>query len=195
MTRSRVISAPPAAVEGDSAPPTPARPVWRARSPVAICAPSSGDVRELWQQSTSSMVSSSSTRSRLSMRSGACRRYGGSLCCASDRTTRLTRRGGGVEGAASARTRLEPWMAADLRDGDALHRVDDEHAGDQVARELREVRRQRVHAALDLFEQIRNRLVVERKRAAQQRVQDDAAGPHVDLGAGVQRAEITSGAA
>ena len=52
----------------------------------------------------------------------------------------------------------------------------------------RQVRRQRVDAALDLLEQRRDALVVKRQRPAQQRVEDHAARPHVDLGPCVELA-------
>jgi hypothetical protein len=52
----------------------------------------------------------------------------------------------------------------------------------------RQVAGQVVDASLYLLEQVGDVLVVKGQRAAQQRVQDDAAGPHVHLGPGVQLA-------
>jgi hypothetical protein len=43
-----------------------------------------------------------------------------------------------------------------------------------------------VYAPLDLLEQIGDVLVVKGQRAAQESVEDDAAAPHIDFGAGVK---------
>mmetsp|Transcript_34149 Transcript_34149/g.93914 ORF Transcript_34149/g.93914 Transcript_34149/m.93914 type:complete len:269 (+) Transcript_34149:860-1666(+) len=82
----------------------------------------------------------------------------------------------------------KPAVLADLRDGDPLQRVDDEHARDQVLDVVRHVPRQREDATLDLFEEVGYVLVVERQRAAEEGVEDDTARPDVDLGAGVELA-------
>eukprot|EP00982_Pelagococcus_subviridis_P010068 30965-Pelagococcus_subviridis.AAC.8 len=82
----------------------------------------------------------------------------------------------------------EPRVRPNLRYRDPLQRVHEEHPRDQVSRPRREMRRKVINAPLDLLEQVRYRLVVERQRPAQERVQDDAAGPHVHLGAAVQLA-------
>lgn len=71
----------------------------------------------------------------------------------------------------------EPGVLPNLGNGDSLERVHQQHAGDEVASPGRQVAGQVVNAALDLFEQVGNVLVVEGQAAAQQRVQDDAARP------------------
>lgn len=80
----------------------------------------------------------------------------------------------------------EPRMESDLRDGDSFHRVHNQHAEDKVSRELAQMGGQRVHARLDLLEQIGDGFVVEGKGSAEEGVEDDAHGPHIDLGAGVE---------
>jgi len=47
-------------------------------------------------------------------------------------------------------------------DSNALHRVHHQHPRYEITSQLTKVRRQRVHAALDLLEEVRDRLVVER---------------------------------
>lgn len=73
----------------------------------------------------------------------------------------------------------------DLADGDPLHGVHHQHAGDEIAAAVGEVARQRVDAGPDLFEELGNALVVEGQGAAEQGVENDAAAPDVDLGAGI----------
>mmetsp|Transcript_13569 Transcript_13569/g.27760 ORF Transcript_13569/g.27760 Transcript_13569/m.27760 type:complete len:347 (-) Transcript_13569:810-1850(-) len=81
---------------------------------------------------------------------------------------------------------LEPGVEPDLRDSYSLHGVNLEHPRDEVSSELGEVRGERVHAALDLLEEVGDGLVVEGKRPAEESVEDDAAAPHVHLRAGVK---------
>mgnify|MGYP001811132557 CR=1 FL=1 len=81
-----------------------------------------------------------------------------------------------------------PPLRAHLGDSDALEWVYQQHARYQVARAGAEVRGQVVDAALDLLEKVWDVLVVKGQAAAEQRVQDHAARPHVDLGARVQLA-------
>ncbi|KAI3480495.1 hypothetical protein L1887_57341 [Cichorium endivia] len=85
----------------------------------------------------------------------------------------------------SVRPKLKPRFSA-AGVGGSGRRVDDEHLAEQMARLLRQVRRQRIDAVVDLFEERRDVLVVERQSAAQHDVQDHAARPDVDLGPGVQ---------
>lgn len=56
---------------------------------------------------------------------------------------------------------LVPGVLPDLGDGDSLHWIDDKHPRDQVTRELGEVGGEGVHPTFDLFEEVRNGLVVE----------------------------------
>ena len=51
-------------------------------------------------------------------------------------------------------------MEANLRDGDALHRVDDEDTRDEVACAWRQVAWQVVDASLDFFEEVWNEILM-----------------------------------
>mmetsp|Transcript_38973 Transcript_38973/g.85673 ORF Transcript_38973/g.85673 Transcript_38973/m.85673 type:complete len:289 (+) Transcript_38973:294-1160(+) len=82
----------------------------------------------------------------------------------------------------------EPAVPPDLRDGDPLQRVDDEHARDEVFDVVGHVAGQREDAALDLLEEVGDVLVVKGERAAEQRVEDHATRPDVNLGARVELA-------
>ena len=64
--------------------------------------------------------------------------------------------------------------------------VHEQHAGDEVPGPGAQVGGELVDAPLDLFEQVGDVLVVEGQAAAQQREQDDPAGPDVHFGARVQ---------
>mmetsp|Transcript_26940 Transcript_26940/g.75743 ORF Transcript_26940/g.75743 Transcript_26940/m.75743 type:complete len:310 (-) Transcript_26940:208-1137(-) len=77
-------------------------------------------------------------------------------------------------------------MQPDFWNRDALHRVHLEHARDEIPRQLRQVRGGAVDPALDLLEEAGDRFIVEWQRPAKQRVEDDTAGPHIDLGTGVE---------
>mmetsp|Transcript_78352 Transcript_78352/g.208027 ORF Transcript_78352/g.208027 Transcript_78352/m.208027 type:complete len:404 (-) Transcript_78352:522-1733(-) len=76
---------------------------------------------------------------------------------------------------------LEPAVLPDLREGDSSGGVHDKHLHDQVLCLARQVSWQCEVPVLDLAEEIRHVLVVEGERPAQERVQDDAARPDVDL--------------
>ena len=80
----------------------------------------------------------------------------------------------------------KPRVLPHLGHRDPLQRVDEEHPRDEVARARGEVARERVDAALDLFKQVGNVLVVKGEASAEERVEDDPARPDVDLGAGVE---------
>eukprot|EP00968_Pinguiococcus_pyrenoidosus_P008168 scaffold576_cov260-Pinguiococcus_pyrenoidosus.AAC.32 len=80
----------------------------------------------------------------------------------------------------------EPRMLPYVGDGDPLQGVHHKHLGNEIMRQGAQVRRQAVHAALDLPKQVGNRLVVEWERPAEQCVQDDATAPDIHLGARVE---------
>mmetsp|Transcript_3398 Transcript_3398/g.7606 ORF Transcript_3398/g.7606 Transcript_3398/m.7606 type:complete len:221 (+) Transcript_3398:187-849(+) len=96
----------------------------------------------------------------------------------------LVRRHREVEGQALG----EPSMAAYLGYSDPLQGVDDEHARDELLDVVGHVAGQCEDAALDLLEEVGNVLVVKGERAAQQRIENHAAAPHVHLGSGVELA-------
>ena len=64
--------------------------------------------------------------------------------------------------------------------------VHEQHAGDQIPGPRAQVGGELVDAALDLFEQVGDVLVVEGQAAAQQGEQDDPAGPDIHFWARIQ---------
>mmetsp|Transcript_10454 Transcript_10454/g.43278 ORF Transcript_10454/g.43278 Transcript_10454/m.43278 type:complete len:343 (+) Transcript_10454:2484-3512(+) len=79
-----------------------------------------------------------------------------------------------------------PRVRANLRYRDSLERVHEQHSRNEIARARRQVRGEVVYAPLDLLEQVRDGLVVEGEGAAQERVQDHPARPHVHLRTAVE---------
>ncbi len=88
--------------------------------------------------------------------------------------------------------RLAQALGAVACTGHPQHQSIDNRPRSQPTRA--QVRWQVVYPALDLFEQVGDVLVVKRQAAAEQRVQDDAAGPDVHLWAGVELAADDLGA-
>lgn len=72
-------------------------------------------------------------------------------------------------------------MLPDLWNGDAFKSMHDEHAPDQVPGSWCEVVGERVHALLDLLEEIWNVLIIERQRATEEGIQDHTTRPHIHL--------------
>lgn len=82
----------------------------------------------------------------------------------------------------------EPVMVTKLRDGDAEDRINDENLVDEIGGFGRDVIGDCELSAFDFGEESGNIVLVEGKASAEESVEDDTAGPHVDFRAGVESA-------
>mmetsp|Transcript_27383 Transcript_27383/g.71829 ORF Transcript_27383/g.71829 Transcript_27383/m.71829 type:complete len:222 (+) Transcript_27383:771-1436(+) len=94
----------------------------------------------------------------------------------------LVRRGEEILG----KINLEPWVLTNPIDGDAVERIDAEHGCHEIGGIPRDVVRDCEDAPSNLLEQVRHVVVVKRKLAAQEYVENHTTRPDVHLGSGVQ---------